>query len=88
MQIERAHVGNSPSKFARASLLSRIPDMGKPPFKASEGGRLTCLMSWEDFTFGEFSFVNEMGVLFLIEVRLEAFPNGLPMSAESEFLQY
>ena len=66
---------------------SLIPDMGKPPFKASEGGRLTCLMSWEDFTFGEFWFVNERGVLFLIEVRLEAFPNGLPMSRVLRFLQ-
>jgi len=34
----------------------------------------------EEFTFGEFRFVKGRGLLFRIKVRLEAFPNGLPMS--------
>jgi len=34
----------------------------------------------EEFTFGEFQFVKGRGLLFRIKVRLEAFPNGLPMS--------
>jgi len=45
-------------------------------------------MSSEDFTLGEFQFAKEMGVLFRIKVRLEAFPNGLPMSALSGVLRH
>jgi hypothetical protein len=39
--------------------------MGKPPFEASEGGQLMFLRSGQDFTFGEFQFVQGYGELFL-----------------------
>jgi hypothetical protein len=62
--------------------------MGKPPFKVSEGGRFEIFMWSEVFTFGENQLVKEWGVPFRIKVRLEAFPNGLPMSVLSGFLQH
>ena len=62
--------------------------MGKPPFKASEGGRFDIFMLLEDFTFGEIQLVKGRGVPFRIKVRLEAFPNGLSMSVMSGFLQH
>jgi hypothetical protein len=43
--------------------------MGNPPSKASEGGRFDIFMLLQDFTFGEFRFVKETVVLFLIKVR-------------------
>jgi hypothetical protein len=62
--------------------------MGKPPSKASEGGCFDIFMQLEDFTFGEFQFVKRRGLLFRIKVRLEAFPNGLPMSLLWILLQH
>ncbi len=59
--------------------------MGKPLFKASEGGRFDTVHVIGGFHFGEFQFVKEMGVLFRIKVRLEALSNGLSMSVLSGF---
>jgi hypothetical protein len=39
-----------------------------------------------DFTFGEFRSIKEMGALFLIKVRLEAFMSGFSISGLSDFL--
>jgi hypothetical protein len=39
--------------------------MGKPPFKASEGGHPIFLSDRVDFTFGEFQFGQGYVVLFL-----------------------
>jgi hypothetical protein len=84
VQIERAHVGNSPSKFARASILSRQTDTGKPPFKASEGGCFENLRVSEDITSSEFQQGKGTRVPIRPKVRLEAFPNGLPMFVSSK----
>jgi hypothetical protein len=54
--------------------------MGKPPFKASEGGLFEILGSWKGFTLSELQFHRGMGELLRQKVRLEAFPNGSPMS--------
>jgi hypothetical protein len=35
--------------------------MGKPPFKASEGGLFEILRSWKDFTLSELQFHKGMG---------------------------
>jgi hypothetical protein len=43
--------------------------MGKPPFKASEGGRYDIFYVIGGFTFGEFRRVKGTGVLFRIKVR-------------------
>jgi len=55
-------------------------DTGKPPFKASEGGCFENLGVSEDITSSEFQQGKGMRVPILPKVRLEAFPNGLPMS--------
>ena len=62
--------------------------MGKPPFKASEGGRFDIFMVLEDFTFVEFQLAKERDVPFRIKVRPEAFANGLPMFALLGFLYH
>ena len=54
-------------------------DMGKPPFKASEGGLFEILRSWKDFTLSELQFHKGMGEMPRQKVRLEASPNGSPM---------
>ena len=50
------------------------PDMGKPPFKASEGGQSICFLTWKGFTFNEFQFVSRIRGAVYLKVRLEAFP--------------
>jgi hypothetical protein len=54
--------------------------MGKPSFKASEGGLFEILMSCKDFTLSELQFHKGVGVLFRQKVRLEASSNGSPIS--------
>ena len=53
--------------------------MGKPPFKASEGGQIDMLRELEEVTQSEFRQGSGMSVLFVLKVRPEAFPNGSPM---------
>jgi hypothetical protein len=53
---------------------------GKTPFKASEGGRFGYLRESEDSTSGELQQGKGTRALIGSKVRLEAFPNGLPMS--------
>jgi hypothetical protein len=60
--------------------------MGKPPFKASDGGCFDIFCVIGGYHFGEFQFVKGRGALFRIKVRPESFPNGLPMSSLSDFL--
>ena len=55
-------------------------DMGKPTFEASQGGLFEILRPWEDFTSNELRFRKGMGELLRQKVRLEASPNGSPMS--------
>jgi len=76
--------GNSHAKpffFHQGLSCSLNSDRGKPPFKASDGDRLTLFMSLEDFVFVETRFPKGMGLLFIIKVRPEAFPNGSPLSS-------
>jgi hypothetical protein len=54
--------------------------MGKPLFKASDGGRIDTLGEWEDVTQSELEQGSETYVLLAQKVRPEAFPNGSPMS--------
>jgi hypothetical protein len=58
--------------------------MGKPPFKASEGGCFENLGVSEDIIPSEFQQGKGMRVPIRQTVRLEAFPNGLPMSVSSK----
>jgi len=53
--------------------------MGKPLFKASEGGQYEGLKELEDSIFGVLRQGMGTKVLIGSKVRLEAFPNGLPM---------
>ena len=53
--------------------------MGKPPFKASEGGRIDILREWEEITQSELQQGSGAQVLLTLKVRPEAFPNGSPM---------
>ncbi len=53
MQIERAHVGNSPSKFARASILSRLTETGQGYFQNLAIADYRKLGVTEEFTLGE-----------------------------------
>ena len=55
-------------------------DTGKPPFKASEGGCFKNLRGSEDITPSEFQQGKGTRVPIPLKVRLEASPNGLPMS--------
>jgi hypothetical protein len=50
--------------------------MGKPPFKASEGGRIGILRELEEITQSELYQGSGTSVLLALKVRLEAFPNG------------
>ena len=72
------------SKACRIDLTVPYRAWANRPSRLRKAVDLTFFMLSEDFTFGEFRFVKETGVLFLIKVRLEAFPNGLPMSVLSE----
>jgi len=62
-------------------------DTGKPPFKASEGGCFENLRVLEDITSSEFQQGKVTRVPIRPKVRLEAFPNGLPMSVSSKVYQ-
>jgi hypothetical protein len=59
-------------------------DTGKPSFKASEGGCFENLRVSEDITPSEFQQGKGTKVPIRPKVRLEAFPNGLPMSVSSK----
>ena len=61
-------------------LIVAKSDMGKPPFEASEGGYIENGWVMEDFTLSEFLFCRGMTVPIRLKVRLEASPNGSPMS--------
>jgi hypothetical protein len=54
--------------------------MGKPLSKASEGGNLDALLETGGVTQSDVRSVSGNHVLIGLEVRLEAFPTGLPMS--------
>jgi hypothetical protein len=54
--------------------------MGKPPFKASEGGWFDISRKREDATEGEPGQVSGKWVSIRMKVRPEAFPTGSPMS--------
>jgi hypothetical protein len=62
-------------------------DMGKPLFKASQGGCFENLSVSQDITSSEFQQGKGTKVPIRLEVRLEAFPNGLPMSVSSKIYQ-
>ena len=64
----------------KVNLIGAKLDMGKPPFEASEGGLFEILRLWKDFTPSELHFPKGMGELLRQKVRLEASPNGSPMS--------
>ena len=56
--------------------------MGKPPFKASEGGRIDILREWEEITQSELqqgSGAQVLLALLALKVRPEAFPDSSPM---------
>jgi hypothetical protein len=62
--------------------------MGKPIFKASDGGQIDMLGEREDVTKSELLQGPGRGVLLSIKVRPESFPTGSPMPAWLGFLQY
>jgi hypothetical protein len=62
--------------------------MGKPLFKASDGGQIDILGEREDVTQSELLQGSGRGVLLSIKVRPESFPTGSPMSVLLGFLQY
>ena len=62
--------------------------MGKPLFKASEGGRMDILREWEDITQSELQQGSGTQMLLAQKVRPEASPTGSPMSVSLGFLQY
>jgi hypothetical protein len=62
--------------------------MGKPLFKASDGGRIDILRQWEDVTESELQQRSGMSVLLPLKVRPEAFPISSPMSVWLGLLQY
>ena len=64
------------------------PAMGKPLFKASDGGQIDILGEREDVTQSELQQGSATGMLLWIKVRPEAFPTGSPMSVLLGFLQY
>ncbi len=55
-------------------------DMGKPPFKASDGGRIDRSRELEEITQNEFQLGPGNKCFLHYKVRPEAFPNGSPMS--------
>ncbi len=54
--------------------------MGKPLFKASDGGLIDRLRELEEITQSEFQQGSGTKVLLALKVRPEAFPNGSLMS--------
>jgi len=62
--------------------------IGKPLFKASDGGRFDILKQSEDATESKLQRGSEMYLLFALKVRPEAFPNSSPMSLWLSFLQH
>jgi hypothetical protein len=72
--------------FGEKDKLSRQlkTNMGKPPFKASEGGCFENLRVSKDITPSEFQQGEGTRVPIRPKVRLEAFPNGLPMFVSSK----
>ena len=54
--------------------------MGKPPYKASDGGQIDILWEGDVVTQSELQQRSGRYVLYLKMVRPEAFPNGSPMS--------
>jgi hypothetical protein len=54
--------------------------MGKPPFKASDGGLIDRLRESEKITQSEFQQGSWTSVFLVLKVRPEAFPNDSPMS--------
>jgi hypothetical protein len=62
--------------------------MGKPLFKASDGGQIDMLGEKEDVTQSEFLQGSATRMLLSIKVRPESFPTGSPMSLLLGFLQY
>ena len=59
--------------------------MGKPLFKASEGGPFDILRESEDVTKSELQQGPETWVWVRLKVRPEALPTGLPMSVRVNF---
>jgi hypothetical protein len=61
--------------------------MGKPLFKASDGGQIDISGEREDVTQSELLQGPGRGALLSIKVLPESFPTGSPMSAWLGFLQ-
>ena len=57
-----------------------LTDMGKPLFKAPDGGYYEIVWVTEDDTMSGLQQGHETSVLVEQKVRPEAFPSGLPMS--------
>jgi hypothetical protein len=62
--------------------------IGKPLFKASDGGRVDILKQLEDATESELNQESGMSVLLARKVRPEAFPTRSPMPIRAFFVQY
>jgi hypothetical protein len=62
--------------------------MGKPLFKAPDGGYYEIVRVTEDSTQSGLQEGHETSVLVELKVRPEAFPSGLPMSVGRKFMQY
>jgi hypothetical protein len=62
--------------------------MGKPLFKASDGGQIDIVGEREDVTQSELQRGSGTEMLLSIKVRPETFPTGSPMSVLLGFLQY
>jgi hypothetical protein len=77
-------IQHSPLDFIENRPDSCKTDTGKPPFKASEGGCFENLRVSGDITPSEFQQGKGTRVPIRPKVRLEAFPNGLPMSVSSK----
>jgi len=61
--------------------------MGKPRYKASDGGQVDVLKGMEDFIKSELQQGSGRQAPIRFKVRLEAFPTGSPMSVWMIFLQ-
>jgi hypothetical protein len=62
--------------------------MGKPLFKASDGGQIDIVGERDEVTQSEIQQGSGTGMLLSIKVRHESFPTGSPMSGLLGFLQY
>ena len=62
--------------------------MGKPLFKASDGGQIDILGEREDVTQGQLQQGPGTQVLYATKVRPDAFPTALPMSVIVVFLEH